>query len=209
MSVFVFVRVNVVFSTGLQLIHTRATAMQEACQQHNGTMITVIGLEETELQQICHDTQAVEGGVVCIANYIFPQGHVISGDLRTTEAVGDRAQRNGATIKRISVSGGFHSPLMEPAVERIRCVLDTLQINMPKIPVYSNVTGRQYESVEEIRECLALQVTRPVLWDTVVQNIAADNIKARFCEVGPGKQLKAMLRRINREAFKQCLNIEA
>ena len=209
MSVFVFVHVNVVFSTGLQLIHTRATAMQEACQKHKGTMITVIGLEETELQQICQDTQAVEGGVVCIANYIFPQGHVISGDLRTTEAVGDRAQRNGATIKRISVSGGFHSLLMEPAVERIRCVLDTLQINMPKIPVYSNVTGRQYGSVEEIRECLALQVTRPVLWDTVVRNMAADNIKARFCEVGPGKQLKAMLRRINREAFKQCLNIEA
>ena len=194
---------------GLQLIQARAAAMQEACRQHEGTMLTVIGLEEMELQQMCRDVQTMNNRDVCIANYIFPRGHVISGDTRAVEEVGLRAQRNGATTKKLSVSGAFHSPLMEPAVEKISSVLDTLQIKLPVVPVYSTVTGRPYTSVEEIRECLSLQVTRPVLWEAVVRNISRDHFKARFCEVGPGKQLKAMLRRINREAYKQCLSIEA
>ena len=197
------------FSLGLQLIDTRATAMQEACQQREGTMLTVLGLEEVTLQQMCCDAQNTTSGEVCIANYIFPKGYVISGDTRTVEEVGMQAQKSGATTKKISVSGAFHSPLMQPAVEKIRSVLDTLQINTPRIPVYSNVTGKPYTSVDEIRECLAQQVTRPVLWDSVIQNMASDYFKARFCEVGPGKQLKAILRRINREAYKQCLSIEA
>ena len=172
-------------------------------------MLTVIGLEEVELQQMCRDARTTVGGVVCIANYIFPRGHVISGDVGTVEVVGSLAQRRGATTKTLSVSGAFHSPLMQPAAEKIRSVLDTLQIRPPRIPVYSNVTGRQYASVAEIRDCLALQVVRPVLWDDVVRNIALDHFKVRFCEVGPGKQLKAMLRRINRDAYKQCISVEA
>lgn len=194
---------------GLQLIRARATAMQEACQLREGMMLTILGMEEAQLQQMCHDAQTTEGGEVCIANYIFPRGHVISGDTRTVEAVGKRAQGSGATIKKVSVSGAFHSPLMQPAVEKICSVLDTLQISPPQVPVYSNVTGKPYTSVDEIRECLAQQVTRPVLWDFIIRNITSDSIKARFCEVGPGKQLKAMLRRINKEAYKQCLSIEA
>lgn len=195
---------------GLQLIHERAAAMQEACQLHRGTMLTVIGLDEDKLSQMCHEARTTEGGVACIANYIFPRGYVISGDTTTVQFVGAQAQRSGATIKEVSVSGAFHSPLMNLAVQRISSVLDTLQINPPKIPVYSNVTGNVYSSTSEIRECLALQVTRPVQWETIVRNIARDcGDSVRFCEVGPGKQLKAMLRRINKEDYKHCINIEA
>ena len=197
------------FWLGLRLIHARATAMQEACEQREGTMLTVLGLQEVVLQHMCNNARTTTGGEVCIANYIFPKGYVISGDARTVEAVGMRARESGAMSKEVSVSGAFHSPLMQPAVEKIRSVLDTLHINFPRIPVYSNVTGKPYTSVDEIQECLAQQVTRPVLWESTIHNMASDYFKARFCEVGPGKQLKAMLRRINREAYKQFLSIEA
>ena len=183
--------------------------MQEACLLRAGAMLTVIGLDDKELERMCCDVQATQSGDVCIANYIFPRGHVISGCTRSVEVVSTRAQAAGASTKRVAVSGAFHSPLMEPAVATLRSVLEGLQIHSPKIPVYSNVTGRPYTSVSEIRECLALQVTRPVLWETVVRNMIQDHAGIQFCEIGPGKQLKAMLRRIDREAYKQCINIEA
>ena len=202
----------IVFTTcpvGLQLNQARAKAMQEACQSQAGTMLTVIGLREMELVQMCHEVQGTQGGEVCIANYLFPQGYVVSGCVQAVETVGNRAQSAGASVKRVSVSGAFHSPLMQPAVAKLRSVLQNIRITLPKIPVYSNVTGSPYTSVGEIRDCLALQVTRPVLWETVVRNMITDYPSIRFHEVGPGKQLKAMLRRIDREAYKQCLNIEA
>ena len=183
--------------------------MQEACLQRAGSMLTVIGLPEAELEQMCRQVQAREGGEVCIANYIFPRGYVISGCVRSVETVGTRAQAAGASTKRVSVSGAFHSPLMEPAVEKLRSVLGKLQINLPRIPVYSNVTGQAYSSVDEIRDCLALQVTSPVRWEALVHNMTQDNPSIRFCEIGPGRQLKAMLRRIDKNAYKHCVNIEA
>ena len=182
--------------------------MQNACQQHAGTMLTVIGLPEAELERMCREVQTEEGEAVCIANFIFPQGYVISGCVRSVEAVGIRAQGAGASTKPVSVSGAFHSPLMEPATAKLRSVLETLQINVPRIPVYSNVTGRPYSSVSEIRDGLALQVTSPVRWETALRNMIADNPDIRFYEIGPGKQLKAMLRRIDKDAYKQCINIE-
>lgn len=183
--------------------------MQAACQLRAGTMLTVIGLVEMELQQMCCEVEASGSGEVCIANYLFPKGYVISGCVHSVESVGSRAQSAGASVKKVSVSGAFHSPLMQPAVAKLQSVLQNIHIELPKIPVYSNVTGRPYTSVGEIRDCLALQVTRPVLWETLVRNMITDYPSIRFHEVGPGKQLKAMLRRIDREAYKQCINIEA
>ena len=190
--------------------------MQEACLLNEGTMLTVIGLEEERLEQMCRRVQTSDGGgggggggEVCVANFMFARGCAISGSVHAVETVGNMAEENGASVKKISVSGAFHSPLMEPAVPKLRSVLDTIQINSPKIPVYSNVTGRPYTSVEEIRECLALAVTHPVHWDTVIRSMTQDNPGVQFCEVGPGRQLKAMLRRIDQTAYKQCVNIEA
>lgn len=183
--------------------------MQDACLQRAGSMLTVIGLPEAELEHMCREVQAMEGGEVCIANFIFPRGYVISGCVQSVEAVGARAVAAGASTKRVPVSGAFHSPLMEPVVEKLRSVLGKLQINVPRIPVYSNVTGQPYSSVNEIRDSLALQVTSPVRWETVVCNMIQDSPSIRFYEIGPGKQLKAMLRRIDKDAYKHCVNIEA
>ena len=195
--------------TGLQFIQARATVMQEACMQRAGTMLTVIGLPEAALERICREACTNgTGEEVGIANYIFPRGYVISGSLEAVERVGAKAEEAGASVKRLAVSGAFHSPLMEPAAEKLRSVLDRVQINFPKIPVYSNVTGRPYSSIGEIRDGLALQVIRPVQWETVVRSIARDTAGVHFMEIGPGKQLKAMLRRIDKEGFKHCLNIE-
>lgn len=194
---------------GLQLIHGRAMAMQEACRQCAGTMLTVIGLTEAELEQLCHAVRIEGSKDVCIANFIFPRGHVISGSVCAVDTVGIRAQEAGANIKKVDVSGAFHSPLMQPAVKNLQSVLDKIQIEVPRIPVYSNVTGQPFSSVDEIRDSLALQVTQPVQWETVVRNMIRDHTNIRFCEIGPGKQLKAMLGRIDKDAYKQCLNIQA
>lgn len=183
--------------------------MQEACLQSAGTMLTVMGVTEAELDQMCWDVQTECGEDVCIANFIFPRGYVISGGVYAVEKVGTKAREAGANVKKVAVSGAFHSPLMQPAVARLQSVLEKIQINIPRIPVYSNVTGRPFSSESEIKDSLALQVTRPVWWEMVIRNMTQDHSNIQFCEVGPGKQLKAMLRRIDKDAYKQCLNIEA
>ena len=170
-------------------------------------MLTVIGLQEDHLEQLCSDARKDSSEEVCIANFIFPQGFVISGTIKAVECVRVRAHDAGATTKSVAVSGAFHSPLMKPAVQDICSVLDELDIALPKIPVYSSLTGRPYTSTDEIRQSLAQQVTRPVLWEKVVQEMIKDIAGVQFVELGPGKQLKAMLRRIDRNAYKQCLTV--
>ena len=167
-------------------------------------MLTVTGLPDHHLQRLCRDTSKSTANTVCIANFIFPKGYVISGAAEAVQLVGTRAQEEGATIKRVAVSGAFHSQLMEPAVEEIRSLLKTLDINLPRIPVYSGVTGQPYTTANEIRESLAVQVIRPVLWESVLQRILQDVPCVQFVQLGPGEQLKAMLRRIDKDAYKQC-----
>ena len=166
--------------------------------------MTVTGLQEDHLQQLCRDASKSTANTVCVANFIFPKGYVISGAAEAVELVGVRAQEDGATIKRVAVSGAFHSQLMEPAVEEIRSLLNALDISLPRIPVYSGVTGQPYTSTNEIRESLAVQVIRPVLWESLVHRILQDVHCVQFFQLGPGEQLKAMLRRIDKDAYKQC-----
>ena len=205
---FLLVNIFAIITAGLQFIQARATAMHEACQKQPGTMSTVIGLEEGKLAELCEKAQANGAGEVCIGNILFPRGYVISGALKAVQEVRTEAESAGATVKDIAVSGAFHSPLMEPALEKIRSVLDTLEITLPQMPVYSNVTGQPYTTPSEIRENLALHIIRPVQWEKVIQEMSKANDSPHFLEVGPGKQLKTMLRRINKDSYKNCQNFE-
>lgn len=173
-------------------------------------MAALLNIEVGKVEELCLEANEtlVSGTHVCIANYIFPQAVVISGTVEGVQFVKDRAEKQGATVKTVAVSGAFHSRLMESASPKLQKYLDSIDMVLPRIPVYSNVTSRPYSSVDEIKKCLPDQVTKPVLWEATIRNMLADRQgdipPANFVEVGPGKQLKAMLKRIDYDAFKAC-----
>lgn len=174
-------------------------------------MSTIIGAQDaSSLEPLCKQAEEKGLGKVCIANYIFPKGFVVSGHRQAVEYVSQEAESSlGATARAVAVSGAFHSPLMESAVPKLRAALDEAEISKPNIPVYSNVTGLPCTSAAEIRTQLAEQVTKPVLWEMSIRNMIKDSCsESVFIELGPGKQLKAMLKRISRDSFKTCLNVQ-
>lgn len=198
-----------VFPTpGLQLIKTRADCMQAACEEMSGSMLSVVGLETEVVQSLCDQANAATTPPpkVCIANYMFPRGLVVSGGSDGVRCVEEGAVREGGVVKQVAVSGAFHSSLMSSAVPKLTHLLETMDVTMPRLSVISNVTGRPYSSVEEIRQLLADQVTQPVLWEASLRGIL-DNGPLTFVEVGPNKQLKTILKRINRDAFKSCISV--
>ncbi len=183
--------------------------MQAACLEAPGTMATVRGIEGGELERLCQRAKASGVGEVCVANHIFPKGYVVSGTTPAVQFVKDELQQAGCSAKDIAVSGGFHSALMSSAVPKITSALESVRLSLPSIPVYSNVTGLPYRSTKDIKTQLSAQVTRPVLWEQSVRNIMASSPPGiTFVELGPGHQLKVMLKRIDKDAFKQCVSVE-
>ena len=134
--------------------------MQQACLETPSTMLTVVGLDHDTLQAIINSSDME--GEACIANHLFPRGYVISGSVDRVEMIRKKAEELGATMKEVKVSGAFHSRLMSSAVEKLDAVLQEIDLSLPSIPVYSNVTGLPYSSVAEIKTGLAQQVTSPV-----------------------------------------------
>jgi [acyl-carrier-protein] S-malonyltransferase len=170
-------------------------------------MLTVIGLKEEALTAILDAVkQSHPNSELCIGNHLFPIGFVVSGNTEQVEEVGRRAERSGAMVKQVKVHGAFHSKLMEPAVAQLKAFLKDVDIREPVVPVYSNVTGLPYASVDEIREGLALQITSPVLWSATISHMitktAYPKPDVKFLEIGPGRQLRGMLKRIDRSAYR-------
>lgn len=195
---------------GLELVKLRAQAMQDACLERHSGMMTIIGLDYQTLDQCCQKTNTDIKEPVSIANYLFPRGYVVSGTKCALDFLKIKAVQAGAvSIKDVQVSGGFHSPLMSSAVPKLQDAIQRTNVTMPCVPVYSNVTGEPYNNVSEIKELLAKQVTCPVLWEQTIQNMVTTFGEKDFVEIGPGRQLKTMLKRINKTAYKDCMNIEA
>ena len=171
-------------------------------------MATITSIDEDTLQGLCKTAKKLGMGEVGIANYIFPKGFVISGTAAAVEHVKNQVQENGSSVKEVAVSGAFHSSLMASAVPKLRATLEKIEVSLPQIPVYSNVTGLPYKTVEEVKVHLAEQVVKPVQWEACIRHMIKDHAGSVFMELGPGKQLKTMLKRIDREVFKQSINIE-
>ena len=183
------------FEDGLQLVSKRAQAMQKACDANPGTMAAVLGLEDAVVEKACADTH----GVVVAANYNCPGQLVISGELSAVEAACEALKEAGA--KRallLPVGGAFHSPLMEPAREELEAAIRAVNFSNPVCPVYQNVTASAISDPEQIQQNLIAQLTAPVRWTQSVQQMIADG-GASFIEVGPGKVLQGLVRKINRE----------
>jgi [acyl-carrier-protein] S-malonyltransferase len=184
------------FEEGLKLVQIRAEAMQKACEITPSTMAAIIGLEDAVLEEIC----ASIDDIVVPANYNCPGQLVISGTIAGVEAAVAKAKEAGArTAVVLQVGGAFHSPLMEPAREELEKALKSANIAIPSCPIYQNVDAFAYLEPEIIRKNLINQLTSPVRWTQIMQNMIADGA-SQFTEVGgTGKVIRGFIARIDRQ----------
>lgn len=182
------------FEEAVTLTYNRGVYMQEACPPGVGAMVAILGLTCAEVESLCYRYK--EEGVVLPANYNCPGQTVISGEKEAVEKVARKALEKGARAVPLAVSAPFHSPLMVSAAQRLAKDLETVEIEAPQIPVYSNVYGEALTTPESVREALIKQVTSPVLWQVCVESMVRDGGKA-FVEVGPGKSLTGFGKRIS------------
>jgi [acyl-carrier-protein] S-malonyltransferase len=191
---------NVVdFSTAVYLSRERGRLMYEAGMKQPGTMAAVLGLEEPLLAEVCKQTDTV------IANINCPGQLVISGASENVARASEMAKAKGAArVTPLQVSGAFHSPLMQPAVEGMTTVLDRVRFRDPSIPIIANVTAQPLTKASQFREELLKQLTSSVQWQKSVEYMLRQGVKS-LIEIGPGKVLAGLVKRISRDA--EMLNI--
>ena len=183
------------FKDGLELVYQRALAMQEACDIHPSSMAAVLGLEDSIVEKICAETE----GIVVPANYNCPGQLVISGETDAVEKVCIALKEAGAKRALIlPVNGAFHSPLMKPAQEKLAKAIENIRFNNPIIPIYQNVTTTAVTDPEEIKKNLIAQLTSSVKWTQSIKNMVTDGA-SHFIEVGPGKTLQGLIKKISSE----------
>jgi len=180
------------FEDGLRLVSQRALAMQKACEVQESTMAAVLGLEDKVVEEIC----AGVSGIVVPANYNCPGQLVISGEIEAVNIACERLKDAGARrALLLPVGGAFHSPLMEPAREELAAAIENTNFSEPNCPIYQNVTTTAITVSNEVKGNLIAQLTAPVKWTQSVQNMVADGASS-FVEVGPGKVLQGLVRKI-------------
>ncbi|MDC3365798.1 ACP S-malonyltransferase [Flavobacteriaceae bacterium] len=182
------------FEDGLRLVSKRAEAMQKACEIMPSTMAAVLGLDDQIVEEVC---DAVDG-VVVAANYNCPGQLVISGEVSAIETACELLKEKGARRALVlPVGGAFHSPMMEPAREELAAAIKATKFNEPTCRVYQNVPAKAITTALEIKENLIKQLTAPVKWTQSIQSMIADG-GTQFIEVGPGKVLQGLMRKIDR-----------
>jgi [acyl-carrier-protein] S-malonyltransferase len=183
------------FEDGVLLVAERAQAMQEACNLAPGTMAAILGLEDHQVEEICTTIQ----GIVVAANYNCPGQLVISGEQSAVEQACIAFTETGARrALLLPVGGAFHSPLMEPAKARLAKAIEQTDFLSPRCVVYQNVTAKGTTDTGVLKENLIAQLTAPVRWTQTVQNMISDGA-SHFTEVGPGKVLQGLVKKINRD----------
>ncbi|WP_413513763.1 ACP S-malonyltransferase [Myroides odoratus] len=184
------------FEDALKLVAQRAMAMQKACEITPSTMAAVLGLDDAIVEQVCNEID----GVVVAANYNCPGQLVISGETVAVEKACEKLKEVGA--KRallLPVGGGFHSPMMEPASTELAAAIEATTFSRPTCPIYQNVTASAVSDPEIIKKNLIIQLTAPVKWTQSVQQMIADGATL-FTEVGPGKVLTGLIKKIDKDA---------
>lgn len=182
------------FEDGLRLVAKRADAMQKACEIQPSTMAAVLGLEDAVVEAVCDSID----GVVVAANYNCPGQLVISGEISAVEKACEALTEKGARrALLLPVGGAFHSPMMEPAREELAAAIEATTFHTPSCPIYQNVTANAVTDPEAIKKNLIAQLTAPVRWTQSVQQMIADGATS-FVEVGPGKVLQGLVKKIDR-----------
>jgi len=188
---------SLTFEDGLKAVKRRGELMQQAGEKQPGTMAAIIGLTGEEVVEICQT--ASKAGIVQPANFNSPTQVAISGSVEGVEkAMAIARQRGAKKVVPLVVSGAFHSPLMESAQKELKSVLQSLPFKNAAIPVYANVTANPVTEADQIRELLFKQLTFPVRWVETIQNMISKGV-SEFYEVGPGKVLSGLVKRIDRK----------
>ena len=185
------------FEDGLRVVQRRGQAMQEAADAVPSGMVSALLLDRDRVEELC--AEAAPAGYLEIANYLCPGNIAVSGENAACEKMADLINAAGGRAVPLAVAGAFHTKLMEPATERLAQALREATIKSPEIPVYSNVDAATHSDPDEIRDLLVRQVVSPVLWEDTMRAMLAAGID-EFYEIGPGKVLRGLLRRIDRKA---------
>ena len=184
------------FEDGLKVVKRRGEAMQAAADATPSGMASILLLEPEKVQEICDEANSV--GQLSIANYLCPGNLVVSGSIEARDKAVELAEAGGGRGIVLSVAGAFHTSIMEPADQQVGEVLVSVEVSAPKIPVVSNVDAKTHDSPEEIRDLLVKQVLNPVRWEDSIR-LMLDSGVEEFYEIGPGKVLKGLLKRIARK----------
>lgn len=184
------------FEDGLRLVYQRAMAMQAACESNPSTMAAILGLSDEKVEEIC---AGISEEIVVPANYNCPGQLVISGTIKGIDIACEHMKAAGA--KRalpLPVGGAFHSPLMEPAREKLQSAIESTHFSTPTCPIYQNVSTTAVSDVAQIKANLIAQLTAPVKWTQSVQHMVLDGA-TMFVECGPGKVLQGLIKKIHPE----------
>ncbi|MBE9467655.1 MAG: ACP S-malonyltransferase [Bacteroidetes bacterium] len=187
------------FDDGVLLVSKRAMAMQKACEKEPSTMAAIIGMEDELVEKVCSGIKEI----VIPANYNCPGQVVISGSIKGIDLAVEKLNELGAKRAiKLAVGGAFHSPLMESARIELENAINSTTFNKPICPVYQNVDAKPTDNPEIIKQNLIKQLTSPVRWTQTVKNMLADGADS-FTEVGPGKVLQGLIKKVNRTAATQ------
>jgi [acyl-carrier-protein] S-malonyltransferase len=183
------------FEDGLELVHKRALAMQKACEETPSTMAAILGLEDIIVEKICSNIN----GIVVPANYNCPGQLVISGEMEAIDIAIEKLTESGARRAiKLPVGGAFHSPIMKSAKSELKSAIDSTSFSSPICPIYQNVCAEAVIDPEKIKQNLIDQLTSPVKWTQTMLNIVK-NQHLEVIEVGPGKVLQGLFKKIDRK----------
>jgi len=192
------------FADGVALVKERGEAMQAASEKIPSGMLSVIGAEKEQIAQICEDAGKV--GLIKMANFLCPGNIVVSGDDQACLMFEKIASEKGIRTIKLAVAGAFHTSLMEPALDRLAKILSTTSIASNNVPVLANVDALEHSDPVSIKNKLARQVVEPVLWENCIRKILDSGVEKLY-EVGPGRVLAGLAKRINRKI--EIVNIQA
>jgi [acyl-carrier-protein] S-malonyltransferase len=186
------------FEDGLKLVHKRGTAMQAAADATQGSMVSILGLNEAKVRELCQ--MAAQGDLLVPANFNCPGQVVVSGSKAACERAEKLAPECGA-LKAVvlRVAGAFHSQMMAPAADALGRALAQADIRTPDVKVIANISAAYYESTGQVRDSLKRQLVEPILWQKCMEKLIADGVDT-FYEIGAGRVLTGLMRKINRKA---------
>jgi [acyl-carrier-protein] S-malonyltransferase len=184
------------FEDGLRVVQQRGQAMQDAADATPSGMVSLLLLDLPKVEEIC--AQASAEGLLRIANYLCPGNTVVSGANAACERAAELAEAAGGRAVPLAVAGAFHTPIMEPADQRLAAALAGVALHPPEIPVYSNVDAAPHADPAELQQILVRQVLSPVRWEDTVREMLSAGID-EFYEIGPGRVLTGLLKRISRK----------
>ncbi len=190
------------FEDGLRVVRRRGEAMQAAAEATPSGMVSILMLDRDKVAAICAEAQSA--GMLQIANYLCPGNIVLSGAKPACLRAGELAEQAGGKVVHLTVAGAFHTAIMKPADARLAEALAGVKLQAPRIPVYSNVDAQPHSNPQEIGALLVRQVLNPVLWEDSMRNLLAAGAD-RCYEIGPGKVLRGLLKRVDRKV--ECQSV--